>query len=192
MKMSYLKEVIENLKRQSRRLREAEEAQSAITPEDAVTAAESSIDRQIDKFLLQAIQQASTMKESVDLRAMTRNILEGLLDDEGAGDEEDSGDDSEKDSKPVAPVKKTLEEIDIGSYADSVARLIDNFNDLIEIRDALIGMAEVHLKKSFDDSTVRAFEELLEEEYDLSVGGSKWDKEIENQPPPGIGAGPGE
>lgn len=166
-----------------RRLSEADEPKPASgkTPDDAVEEAGASIDGQVRKFLVSALSEAGLAKtEGRDFRALTRRLLEAEEDEKG------------EEPDPVATDKKTLEEIDVASYAEAVSRLVDNFDALIEINGAVVTAAKVMLKKDFDDSVVEAFEDLLAEEYDLGVGRSKWDKDedLENQPPPARNAGP--
>lgn len=143
-------------------------------PEEAVAESKASIDGQVNKFLTQALEEAGSAKtEGLDYRMMTRRLLE-------ANDEEGSS----------GAAKKTLEEIDLGSLAESVVRLIENFDSLIEVRDTLIEMAKVQIEKTYDKTVVTALIQLLEEEYDIASGESQWDREIENQPPAAKGAGP--
>ena len=161
---------------------------SAVDPEKAVKKAEASFDLPIKKMLQKSLSEATSAKsEGLDLRRLTRRLFEE--------DEEDSllGPDDSEDEAPAAgptvPTKKSLESIDIGSYSEAVVRLIENFSNLIDVKTILVEMAKVELGETYDDSTVSAFTEFLSEEYDIEIGASKWDKEIENQPPPARGAG---
>lgn len=174
-KESFLSEVVRKLREADESEKKEKKAGEKKTVDQAVKESTSSIDRQIKKFLSEALREATLSKnEGVDVRSICRRLVEA---DE---DEEDNLNDE----------KKTLDDIDVGSYAEAVSRLVYNFSSLIEVRDTLVEMSKVVLEGEFDESTISAFEEVLEEEYDIEVGESRWDKELENQPPPGERAGP--
>lgn len=187
---SVIQETIDNLRGQSWTdyIREAEGdatdqpapgAEEEPDPKTAVEEAQASIDDQVNGILTDAVEEAVNLKnEGCSIRGLARRICEA---------------DDEKDDETLdvsgEPSKKTLSDIDVGSFAASVVRLIENFESLIEVRDTLVEMAKAQLRKTHDDAVIKAFTELLEEEYDISQGSTQWDKDLENQPPPAKGAG---
>lgn len=146
---------------------------------------EDSIDRQIDKYFSSYEKEAkTTKKEGLDFRFMSRRFFTQVL-----SEAEDEEKDAEKE-------KLTLEDIDIEIFADSVVRLIDNYDSLLEIRDSISKRAVNFLNDNYDPATVQAFKDVLLEQYDISVGKTQVSDYEKFQAPPadrasGAGGGGG-
>ena len=146
--------------------------------EDAVESASASFDKQVRRILNEAIKKSVSPDKNESKVKRGRYLFE-------AEEEE-----TKKEDPSLNSSKKSLNDLDIGVYTEAVVNLLDNFDSLIEIKDTLLTMAKVTLKNSYDESTTKAFVDLLNVEYNIQVGESQYDKDIENQPPPAAGAGP--
>jgi hypothetical protein len=156
-----------------------------------------SIDNQIDRYLsdYEKTSKPSTTTESIDWRATTREFLTEAEGDEedvtadAAGDEEE---DAPAEEEPMeAPPKMTINDIDIEAYATDVARLIENYDSLLEIKNTLMRRAQNFIAKSYDEEVVKLFEDSLRETHGMVVG--KSDDEFaaeEYEAPPAGEAGP--
>lgn len=156
-----------------------------------------SIDLQIDHLLSNYENESKSLKkEGKDFRMFTRRVLGGELlkrlleaDDES---EKEQPDDSVSDDKLETPEKLSLNDIDVNAFADHVARMIDNFDNLIEVRDTLLRRAINYLAEKYDPIVVKQLKNSLEDRHSLFVGKSKRDVEDEQfKVPPGDRAGPG-
>lgn len=132
---------------------------------------EDSIDRQVDKYLSDYEKEAKTVKkEGTDFRFMSRRFFSQTL-IEAEEDKEDKE-------------KLTLEDLDVEIFADSVVRLIDNYDSLLEIRDTLSKRAVNFLLENYDEATVQAFKDIMLEQYDINVGRSQISDSEKFQAPP--------
>lgn len=147
-----------------------------------------SVDVQIDRYFAQyedlANDNSSTKNESaVDFRSMTRKFLSEAGQDDDDNDSEENADEK--------PSKLTLENIDIEAFVNSVVRLIDNYDSLLEIKNTVVRRAKNFLSKSYDEDTVSTFERVLREDHGVVAGQSGSETAAEEfQPPPGDHAGP--
>lgn len=179
-------------------LREADEEQSESKGED-------SLDAQVDRYLSDYESEAkNTKNEGLDIRLMTRRFLveaegdeedkEGTGDEAGGEEEKDAeaGDEPADEDATDEPEKLTIEDIDVKSFVTDVMRLVDNYDNLLEVRNTILRRAESYLGKSYEKDVVDSFKEELLESYGVEVGVSKFDKESEAefQPPNAGAAGP--
>lgn len=157
-------------------------------PSKSADDGETSLDDQVDRLLTSYEKEAKKAKnESKDLRyLMNRFLLEA-----GEDEEPDEGDKEEPaaEGEEAKPEKLTSEDINIDSFAESVVRLVDNYDSLLEVRDTLIRRARDFLKETYDDATVNDFLSSLRENYDVEIGLSQYDKESEIAAPPAARAG---
>lgn len=124
-----------------------------------------SIDAQVDKYLIGYESSAkASMNEGLDFRAMTYSFLNEESVDTGNG-------------------------IDVHSFASDVARLIENYDSLLELKDTILKRATNFLKKVYDQTVVDQFTEVMDEQFELKDGESDIDRELDVDVPPGVGAG---
>ena len=134
------------------------ESVKSLLTEDKKAAEEldDSIDRQIDKYLSSYEEQSKpTKKESREFRNLTRDFLSVL---------------SEADEKKEDEKKLTIEDLDVAVFADSVVRLIDNYDSLLEVKDTIAKRAIKFLEKNYEPDVADKFKIVLEDEYDIYVG----------------------
>lgn len=155
----------------------------ALLREDEATQVEQedgndSLDSQVDRYLAQYEGEAkNSQKEGRDFRMLTRRILEAEGDeDEGGGDE--GGDAGDEAAKPG------LENIDVESFANSVVRLIDNYDNLLEVRSTLMRRAINFVAKAYSPEVVDALKKTLRDDHGLVPGESQQDVEDEEYPAP--------
>ena len=61
------------------------------------------------------------------------------------------------------------DEIDLGSFSADVARLIKNYDNLLDIETMLVKKAKDFLQKRYDEKTAKDFEETLEVQHDITA-----------------------
>lgn len=137
-----------------------------------------SLDAQVDRYMSQYETEAkSAQTEGLDFRAMTRSFLTEA-DDELPAD--DTGG------------KLAGDSINMESFVNSIVRLMDNYDSLLEVRNTLLRRAKSFLAKTYDEQTVQAYEKMMREEHGLEDG--KTSDEVhadEYQPPAADRAGSG-
>lgn len=138
---------------------------------------EDSLDAQVDRYLAQYEGEAKTSKqEGLDFRMMTRRILsEAEEDEEEGGGEEPAGE----------PAKLSLDDLDLESFANGVARLIENYDSLLEVRNTLLRRARGFLAKGYEPDVVQEFERVMRESHGMADGESEQDIADEDFPAPG-------
>ena len=140
---------------------------------------EASLDRQIDKYFKDYEKEAKVTKtEGTDFRFMSRRFFSEIL--------SEAEDDEKKDDKAAEETKEKLtqDDIDIEIFADSVVRLIDNYDSLLEIRDTISKRAINFLIENYDEATIQSFKDVLLEQYDIAVGRSQVSDNEKYQAPP--------
>jgi len=153
-------------------LREADE----VKKEDG----EDSLDSQLDRYFSDYESEAKNSKnEGLSLRSITKRLLEE------EGDEEGEDEDSEEEEE-----KLSTEDLDIKSFVSSVMRLVDNYDNLLEINNTILRRAANFIGKVYDETTVQAFKDELIESYGVEIGKSKLEKEDEFEAPKAGAAGP--
>ena len=124
-----------------------------------------SVDVQIDKFFSNFESEAKMSKnESLNWRMITRRLLEAEGEEEEASEEEPE--DAEG-AEETAPEKLSIDDIDINSFAAAVARLVDNYDSLLEMRDTITRRAANYLSKGYELSVVQKFKDVMGDQFDL-------------------------
>lgn len=141
-----------------------------------------SLDAQVDKYLTDYEHEAkSAQQEGLDLRSITRRLLE-------AEDESEPG--AITAAGGAAP-QPGAGEIDVESFSNSVVRLIENPENLLEFRDTILKRAANFLAKAYSTEIVDEFKRVMREEHDMEIGKSNFDIEDEYEAPRAGQAGPG-
>lgn len=141
-----------------------------------------SLDSQVDNLFIGLEKEASGKglhAEGRDLYGrMTRRFLMLEADDEPELPA-DMGDDDGPGGK-----------FDADAFASSVARLVENFDNLVDVRRTVVRRAEGFLRKAHSDDDVERFLESLREQHGLDSDETRHDQEDDVQAPPAAGAGP--
>lgn len=149
--------------------------------EDPADKGETSLDNQVDRLILSYEKEARHAKnEGANYRDVTRRFLAE------ADDDDDKKDDDSADMPKSSP-----DDIDIQSFAESVVRLVDNYDSLLDVRDTLIRRAQDFLKKNYDAATLADFKSVMRDTFDVEVGVTDVQKQDKYQPPPAARAGKG-
>lgn len=79
-------------------------------------------------------------------------------------------------------------DFDIQNFSSSVARLIDNYETLLDIESAIYYRAIAILEKNYDDTIAHAFREIMHTRYNYDFGDVRVDP-IKGQAPLALGTG---
>lgn len=79
-------------------------------------------------------------------------------------------------------------DFDVETFATNVARLIDNYETLLDIEQAIYYRAIEILKKNYGDEFVDAFKQIMHDRYRMDFGDVRVDP-IKDQAPLALGAG---
>jgi hypothetical protein len=122
-----------------------------------------SIDRQIDRYFADYESEAKSVKnEGKDWRRTVRRIVEA---DEDTSDLSDSG-------------------LDIASFTNSIVRLVENYDSLLEVRNTILRRSANFLGKNYDQSVVNEFMDNLKEDHGIVIGKSPEDVAEDEFPAP--------
>ena len=144
-----------------------------------------SLDSQIDRYLSDYEAEAiNAVHEGQNFRYLTQRLLREK------DKEKDKKQVDTKNMPPAMPSKKSIGDIDVRSYADSIARLITNINNLIETKNTILRRAINTLNKSYDPMVVRQLEIMLEDEHGLAIDKSEKDIADNIHVPSAANAGP--
>ena len=90
----------------------------------------------------------------------------------------------------AAPDELPSSEIDIQHFASDVARLIMNYDSLLDMEALIIDKAKTFLEDKYDEVTATDFEAILEDQFQIAL--EPYEDEIETEAPLAVGAGGGE
>jgi hypothetical protein len=88
----------------------------------------------------------------------------------------EAGDESTSDVE-AAPAVTATPQINLQDFARSVARLVNNYEELLNPRDTILNRVEAYIQSNYDDRTAEELMELLDTNYSLR----NQDEEEENQ-----------
>jgi flagellar biosynthesis GTPase FlhF len=162
------------LKSLARLLRESNE-------DDVEQKGEDSLDSQVDRYFSEYESEAKNVKnEGRDFRMLTRRLLR---------EETEDSDEKEKDEKSDVG-KLTIDDINIKSFVTDVIRLVDNYDNLLEVKNTILRRAANYLTKNYESDVVSSFKEELLESHGVEIGKTQAEEEDEFQAPKAGFAGP--
>lgn len=159
-----------------------------------------SIDRQVDRYLANYEQNAQSEDPNASANKMEwRQLVRGIVlkeeseEGENTEENEETPDDSADDQQPAEPIKKlNLDNINVEMFSNDVARLIQNYDNLLEMKKTLLRRAINFISKNYDSQVVKELKRALKENHGLMPDKSKMDHEDEDFAAPFAGeAGPG-
>lgn len=146
---------------------------------------ETSLDAQVDRLLMGYEKEAASVKqESRDYRSLIRRLLTEEGEDAAGGTPPPPAD-------APPPDKAPAEALDVMSFAESVVRLIDNYDSLLDIRDTIIRRAQKYLDDKYQQQAVIDFKSVMRDSFDVEVGVTDLDKQEKYLPPSAARAGKG-
>lgn len=125
-----------------------------------------SVDSQVDEYLSKYEKSAGENK--TEAQRFLRDILNEADEDEEKSEEEPAEDEEEASVETVP--KQSLDDLNVESFANDVARLIANYDNLLEINSTILTRATNFLIDSYDDEVVRSFQEAMREQHGLMAG----------------------
>jgi hypothetical protein len=105
-------------------------------------------------------------------------------------EEEEKSKESDDSESQMSEELMTTQDIDLNQFTSDVVRLIENFSNLIEIRDTVVRRALKFLAGSYDEEVLKLFEETLKEEFGIEEDKTVYDQNYEVQPSRADRAGP--
>lgn len=163
---------------------------------------DNSVDDQIDSLLIGFEKDSSTNKEleteyeSINFKHLKlKNLFEApdekggnvTAKDLGLNDETDNAVKTSKDIEQERPSKPDIPPIDVSKFANKVARLIINRDNLLDVKTVIFNRGKNFLKKNYGDEVANKYEEILMQEH-----GIEQEKEYHQKIAPNyaVGAGP--
>lgn len=154
--------------------------------ESKVRLSEDSLDAQLDSILI-GYQNDSSLEDELGEGTMPAHFK--ILLGEGPEDNEEEedmsvGDEQMKADRPADPREQ---KIDIDQFAQMVANLAENWQNLLEVKGAIINRAKNLLAQGYSPDLVQEFMDLLDREFGITPD---YRKEEIPSPPSGGSAGP--
>jgi hypothetical protein len=170
--------------------------------DDSVDDQNASLDNQVDDYLSQYESEAQSQKtEGMNLSMMTRRLLgeapgdDDPLDADVPGtppttnnpDEEPAAPD---DSVVAAPTLLPSDNIDLEAFGNSVHRLIENFQALVEVKQAVHKRAVKFLSTKYESAAVDQYKQIMRDQYYIDDENSESaTADDQNIAPDAVGAG---
>jgi len=188
---------------------EQEDAQDVDVPEKNVSASKDSfarksadsLDDQLDSLIL--MYEKDAIKKDDIAESLHYLSLGALLKEQEEEPAEEGGDDTaeapaEEPSEPsgsesmdpeVKPAtSQKVPNLDIDEFAINIARMIMNYESLLDVKKVIINRAKNHLDKNYGDAYVKRFLETLEEQFGITS--EEFDVDYNTDVPFAIGANP--
>lgn len=131
---------------------------------------DASLDAQVDRYFVRYEEESRRPKKESFRR---RRIIEA---------EDDAPADEPSDSSE--PQKMTSSDIDVEVFANSVVRLIENYDALLEVRSTIARRAINYLAKEYDEETIELFKATLEDDHGLVPGETEQETNASHTRPP--------
>ena len=153
---------------------------------------EGSVDDQIDSLLIQFEERSLKEARRFSLLTLLEADDEAPSADQGdsqpvvSGEEDASMTSTSADIDADKPAEARKPKIDINQFARRTARLVENYDNLLDIPTVILTRAKNFLAENYDDSVGEELFEILERDYGLALE----PPDNTPQPPAAAGAGP--
>jgi len=143
-----------------------------------------SLDQAIDRYLVRYEREAipsSAMYESAFAKGSLIDLFEAIMkeqddpmagmdmgDDAGGGMDDAGGDSGGGGGTDGPPMTKTPR-IDLNNFAMGVARLVNNYQSLIDPKSIILNRAEQYIANNYDERTGKELVDMLKNNYGLSA-----------------------
>ncbi len=169
-------------------------AEPTVDDSSSVRRSVDSTDDQIDSFIIKFERDSIVSEEDIISESLKELSLSALLEQDAAdddaepGDNEEQGEDAEDAAEPSPPAGSedvTVEEpatppkppLDMDAFTKRVARLIENFEVLLDVRTVIMNRSFNFLLENYDQSHVDEMKQILEEQFDYRVDSQQEDIE---------------
>lgn len=78
-------------------------------------------------------------------------------------------------------------DIDLKHFAGNIARLVKNYDTLIDMESIILNKAYAYIKNNYGDDTVKALKDTLEQDFDIEVERPEIERD-EQEVPIAVGA----
>ena len=145
-------------------------------------------------------------KPKLSISAEDKARLEDSIDDELEGVMQDYEQEARKSAALKAEKMKTeslrrvyhgilyevaADDIDLQQFANDLARLVKNYDSLLDIKSIILNKAYGYIQNNYGDDTVKALKDVLEQELGIEVERGAADKDQEPEIPIAVGASGG-
>ena len=166
---------------------EQEEAQDVDVPEKNVVASSNSfarksadsLDDQLDSLIL--MYEKDAIKKDDIAESLRYLSLSALLREQEEPAEEEPAEEEPAEEESAAPsgsesmdpevkpaTSQKVPNLDIDEFAINIARMIMNYESLLDVKKVIINRAKNHLDKNYGDAYVKRFLETLEEQFGIT------------------------
>lgn len=105
------------------------------------------------------------------------------------GDDAGGGmDDAAGGPPPGAPPVVNTPQINLNDFARSVARMVNNFDALLNPKTIILNRVEAYIKSNYNDMTAKQFMQIMERNYGLNVTSVEYPEEDSDFPTPYAGS----
>ena len=128
-----------------------------------------SLDAQIDRYFAEYEKDSKELKiENLSYRLTRDFLFEAGEDDQGQNAEKEEKSASDEKTK-VDDTKLTPDNIDVEAFSNNIVRLIDNYDNLLEVKNTIVRRAKNFLAKNYDEDVINLFIEDLEQNHGISL-----------------------
>lgn len=133
-----------------------------------------SVDNIIDKMLMDYEEDGLKIKkENFNLR---NYFLSSLLSE---AEEEKKKKDKKKEEKEIPLRKNPDYEFDVHVFVNNVARLAENYDSLLDMRDLILKRAYNFVQKNYNKDIAKEFERYLMKNFEMQIDRSKIEQEYD-------------
>lgn len=165
---------------------EMEEPKPKVADEDPGN----SLDNQIDALLIDFESDSLEDKEDAPVKSesLSLRLVFGRLLCEAEGDEEDKVASNDEPTPAPTPVEPEKPRINVDVFAQKIARLVMNYQQLLDVPGAIVDRARKYIQDNYDDDVLASFDEVLVKQHDIEVPGKEGEGEYPIKGPPAVGA----
>jgi hypothetical protein len=122
-----------------------------------------SLDSQIDDFLMSAEKDANEVAKEDEEEEISAERVSRLIGMPLLNEQEDEEEGKEEATAEVTPP------LDVEVFAQDVARLTKNYDNLLDVPSTIVNRAINFLLKNYDQTTVNQFKEILSVSFDIEL-----------------------
>lgn len=137
-----------------------------------------SLDMQVDKYFIQFEKESKIKQEMLSRRGIV--LFEAPEDEEEVDAEEDSESAEGETTEEETFQKLGPENVDLYNFASNVARLIENYEMMLEVEKTLLRRSISFMEKLYNQDAINELKDIYSDEHGLETDRSKYDMEAED------------